>query len=488
MFLREKKVGGAKYVQLVQSKRTPDGPRGKVVASFGRKDQLIESGQVDQLAAAFARLGSTGVYLNAGTKVSVEKTCSHELKRLVIEKALKTTDIGKRCVKLLGLDDNTLPQFSGLLSGLMFPSSQSVTHFDFSALPDIDKLSEKIASVVTAGNTEDSALVVHIQREGGHDPSGSALNLLRSSITATAVNSYGQILMVTHWQEHRPLIDMISENVERLLYALPGRRLVVSLDTNLVRKDRVMLRKQLIASFHTSDVYFVTAVREPSIRLARMPQEVYEQRPNKPPMGDVGDFRYVKAIDPTVAYQEQAVREFQLHQVKSSKASLDTEGKSRSAAIEALEGMAAWDGGTLLVSNLKGEPENIVSAYVCAQRAHAFQNQMQMLCAELVRHPDRPRDASNVLERLFASSLLAHHVLDRLLKLFGEKRGVELTPDEFHSILEHQAPVTLKNADSQVTVFGDDMEELQHLCDVLGIQSEELLALPTARQAAQLAS
>ena len=61
MFVKETKVKGSgreySYLQLVEGYRDENGKvRHRVVANLGRKDQLKESGQLEKLAGAFARL------------------------------------------------------------------------------------------------------------------------------------------------------------------------------------------------------------------------------------------------------------------------------------------------------------------------------------------------------------------------------------------------------------------------------------------------
>jgi len=56
MFLREKKSGKRRYLQIVESFRDGDKVRQRILATLGRLEDLRESGQLDRLLASGARL------------------------------------------------------------------------------------------------------------------------------------------------------------------------------------------------------------------------------------------------------------------------------------------------------------------------------------------------------------------------------------------------------------------------------------------------
>lgn len=78
MFFRRKRSGKAEYLQIVKSERVDGKPRQSVVATLGRVDELVATGQFDRLLRSGARFAQTAVVLTAfengdGTKVATRQ-------------------------------------------------------------------------------------------------------------------------------------------------------------------------------------------------------------------------------------------------------------------------------------------------------------------------------------------------------------------------------------------------------------------------------
>ena len=78
MFFRRKRSGKAEYLQIVKSERVDGKPRQSVVATLGRVDALVATGQFDRLLRSGARFAQTAVVLTAfengdGTKVATRQ-------------------------------------------------------------------------------------------------------------------------------------------------------------------------------------------------------------------------------------------------------------------------------------------------------------------------------------------------------------------------------------------------------------------------------
>ena len=99
MYVKRHKVhkGGRSYVylRLVEAYRDEAGQvRHRLVATLGREDQLKASGQLEQLAASFARLDppAAGTRRGAGPLLLV----AHYLDRLGVAKLVDCADPGAR--------------------------------------------------------------------------------------------------------------------------------------------------------------------------------------------------------------------------------------------------------------------------------------------------------------------------------------------------------------------------------------------------------
>src|SRR6476620_9470976 len=65
MYFRRKQSQGRIYLQIVESHRTGDRVRQRVIATLGRLDELEASGQLDRLLRSGARFVQQAMVLNA---------------------------------------------------------------------------------------------------------------------------------------------------------------------------------------------------------------------------------------------------------------------------------------------------------------------------------------------------------------------------------------------------------------------------------------
>ena len=65
MYFRRKTPGGRAYLQIVESHRTGDQVRQRVIATLGRLDELEASGQLDRLLRSGARFVRQAMVLDA---------------------------------------------------------------------------------------------------------------------------------------------------------------------------------------------------------------------------------------------------------------------------------------------------------------------------------------------------------------------------------------------------------------------------------------
>jgi hypothetical protein len=72
MFVRLKRVRSYRYLQLVESVRSGDKPRQRVLATLGRVEQLQAEGSIDALVRSLSRFSPTALALIAGESNPVE--------------------------------------------------------------------------------------------------------------------------------------------------------------------------------------------------------------------------------------------------------------------------------------------------------------------------------------------------------------------------------------------------------------------------------
>src|ERR1700761_4073715 len=90
MYFRRKQSQGRIYLQIVESQRTGDQVRQRVIATLGRLDELEASGQLDRLLRSGARFVQQAMVLDAArtgeaaavaSNASVRPWCSNDCGR-----------------------------------------------------------------------------------------------------------------------------------------------------------------------------------------------------------------------------------------------------------------------------------------------------------------------------------------------------------------------------------------------------------------------
>ena len=101
MFFRRKLSGKTEYLQIVKNERVDGKPRQSVVATLGRVDDLVASGEIDRLLRSGARFAATAVVLTAFDNGDATKITTRRLgPALAFERLWQETG-GKRVVSEL---------------------------------------------------------------------------------------------------------------------------------------------------------------------------------------------------------------------------------------------------------------------------------------------------------------------------------------------------------------------------------------------------
>ncbi|MEL6505415.1 MAG: hypothetical protein AAFQ10_13275 [Pseudomonadota bacterium] len=429
MFLREKKVGKAAYVQLVQSTRTAQGPRSKVVASLGRSDDPKTKMTLQRLAERSASL--SGLHLNGSEPDFAAHMPNDQgsdgldipllvepaaLKRLIMKRALGRSGLTAHAVRLFHRDDSGLghadPEavsvVASAVAGVTFACPDLLAATDFAAMPDVNALPTALATVLTRGNSEDDVICVHIGRCA---TATDAHNLLGSSVFAVAVNGQGRLLMCVHWPDFAGLIDMIARHVETMLYAMPGRRLTLHLDPNLFGAERMIMLKRAVLAIHASHVHFITPLHEPSRLMSSVPEEIFEQRPEMPPIEDVKDLRYLRLPDSSLVYAEQAARQVRVDALDTWDNASENDARKRDLIRKRLDASGEWDGTTLLMTNSRADRRSIAQTYLMALTARDFLNYTGKIGQTIFNHGNLPRNGKRLMDTILALGLLGRAAL-----------------------------------------------------------------------------
>ncbi len=463
MYIRTKKVGGASYVQLVESARTKQGPRAKVIASLGRADALQTSGNLSRLAAGFAKLAGIEISSDALSDVTVRAVSSRKLQHQLYARVARELRFSDACAGLAGTNLSSA-ELGDMLGQSFFAGG--VEPHQLSALGSVEGLHTKVASAVSA-EEDDDRLVVHISKSG---PPIGPPSLLSGFISATAVNGTGQVLMTAHWLDSLPMQDMVAMHIERILRVLPGRRLTIVV-------DRTAMSKRLIAELAASDTRFVAPVREPGQLLDQMPDDIHERRLEDAPFGEIGSFRYVSGSDRDIAYKERQVRAFHLSQIEAY--SPDDLRFSRISArlSEKVQRMERWDGATLLASNMEGEARSVMAAYMGGLEARAFVSDLFNACSGIIGDPDLPRDLSTLIDGIASVNILNRELARRLVEKVLQVSGRRMSFAAIRNVICDNPPLILSDGRSELVALPEDAEIWSDLLESLRIDPAELASM-----------
>ena len=103
MFLREKKAGGNRYLQLVENKRIDGKPKQRVIASLGRIDRLEESGQLESIIRSAARFSEKVIVLTAHERGEATSASTSRIgPKLIFERLWEQSGCKDQIKDLLG--------------------------------------------------------------------------------------------------------------------------------------------------------------------------------------------------------------------------------------------------------------------------------------------------------------------------------------------------------------------------------------------------
>jgi hypothetical protein len=463
MFLRKKKVGSSYYFQLVESSRTKNGPRLKIHATLGRADQLEESGKLDKLAENFVKYSSNTLLLSKSKPADAMRVPAHALQDLVIRRLLAIHRLDQP-VKSFIAGTSTPADLRAALRQALFERGVVNSPRVLKSVLDMAGHAEAVAGLIADECEPDQRLFIYVEKQPTR-----RLTLLGGSITATAVNASGRVLMVAHWLEYLQFPEMLRHHVDHFRSVLDKDQVVIVL-------GRSLLNPRMVAHFAASRIPFVVPLHEPSALLDAEPSQVFEEKPETPPFEDVRNLRYVRAVDNHVAMKERQIREFQQTRIRRLMSDNQMHARMHHEALARMGQVARFDGTTLLATNLEdATPRDILQAYLAGQRGRRFQLQASRYLAELSMSPDLPRDIEPLLAGGLTLQLLATYLADRLAEIVSEQSGAEVDWPQVAFILNHELPLILGEGQADLLAIPTDSLVLKAVLDALSIDEKALV-------------
>lgn len=461
MFLRKKIVGRFEYFQIVESIRNKKGPRLKVHASLGRTDKMENSGVLDSFAESVAKYSQNGLFLSNTSSLKLRTMPRKIMHKLVIRQLLihaEREQINRRSMGQTEFPAN----FRKILRQTLF-GANTLVNLDFLvSMGNRAELPKNVRDLFYHSATENDSLIVHIDRPCKQS---GPLSLMKGLITATTINSKGQVILVEHWQNILPLPSMIEKHVGRLLEKVPHKRLIIVM-------DRTLVSKRLIGFFSSKNVQFIMPLYESNRTLTKMPDEIVEKHLNPNPFDDSGAFRYIRAINYCTASYERAIRETQLLRLKTTKTINLRQSREIKRVAKNLEEMADRDGNSIFVSNMRDSLDDILQYYLLGQKSGKFQAKVNEFCAKISLHLDMPRDTKDIIDGVINLQLLASHLTKPLLDKVSNVAGKRVSWSQIVNVIDNNCPITIKDGDVELVFVPTDPQILQTIFAALEIDVE----------------
>jgi len=465
MFLRKKKVGSSYYFQLVESSRTKNGPRLKIHATLGRADQMEESGNLDRLAATFVKYSQDTMLLSRSKPADAVRLAAATLQDHVIRKLLVLDGLDQP-LKALMSDGTSPADLREAIRQAMFEPGTVTSPRLLKSILDMGGQAEAVAKLIARGCEEDERLFVYLDK---HPANGRRLTLLSGSITATAVNSSGRVLMLTHWLEYLPFPEMLQSHLDHMRATLGDTQVVVIL-------GRSLINPRLIGYFAHQRLPFVAPLHEPGALLSAIPSQVFEEKPETPPFEDIRTLRYVRAVDNQVAHRERQVREFQQTRIRNLIRTNQRQARLHHDALARMAQVARFDGTTLLATNLEdASPKDILQTYLFGLTGRRFQTLATAYLARLSSSPDLPRDIEPLLGGGLTLHLLATHIADRLTRLICDHTGDAHAWPQIAFVLNHDLPLVIGDGQTEILAIPADSVILKTVLELLVIEAPALI-------------
>ena len=476
MFLRKKKVGSSYYFQLVESSRTKNGPRLKIHATLGRADHLEESGKLDRLAANFVKYSQDTLLLSRSKPAQAARLPASALQDVVIRKLLSMGKLDQP-LKAFISESSTPADLREALRQALFEPGTVTSPKVLKSILDMGAHAEAVAGLIANECEADNRLFVHLDK---HPGSARRNTLLSGSITATAVNSGGRVLMMTHWLEYLPFPEMLEMHLDYLRTALGKEEVVVVL-------GRALLNQRLVAFFVNQALPFVAPLHEPGTLLSAIPGQVFEEKPETPPFEDIRSLRYVRAVDNQVAHKEGQIREFQQTRIRGMMQANPRQARLHHDALARMAQMSRFEGTTLLATNLEeASPKDILQTYLFGQTGRRFQLLAAQYLMRLSMSPDLPRDIEPLLSGGLTLHLLANCLADRLSGMVECHAGEHVAWPQIAFVLNHEAPLVIDaEGQGELLAIPSDAKILLAVMQTLEIEPADLVkraaSLPVRR-------
>jgi hypothetical protein len=459
MFLRNKRVGNASYIQLVESSRRGGEPRINIIANLGRADKLRESGVLDKLAKNLASYSDQVIAIDGSSGVVGTRIPCAMLQEFITEKAVLNYDI-------FGLNQHiTSSNFRGreaigALSAVLFRNRSSINV----SLMETLSTAARYSSEHFGADALEGPDSIHIYIEAtAHEH----LSPLRGSVTVTVAKQDGTLLSCMNWPGFVPIADVIRKQIKSPQFAQLDQAPTVFL-------GRRVVNGHILRALVAKNIQFVAVLREavapgnPSLRFQ-------EGRFEFPSLSEVGPLRFLRAVDDRAAAMETQVRELQLSRMAALHR--DDAGVSRGAAnvgARILES-AEWAGSTIIATNLKGSANEVASVYFGSRPIADFQQYSNSFFSDIATHIDFPRAAADLANGFITAQAVAATTANALARGVSGRMGRTVTWPMIADVVTACSPVMIGQGRARAIAFALDEPVLGALLGELDIDMSALL-------------
>lgn len=365
MYFRIKQVNGERYLQLVNSKRSKNGPRQEVKASLGSVSKLLETGQLKNMIRTLNTLDPDSHEYNEpetprlsdfsfGDKnreiirnVSAECGINHWLEE-VSDAIICSDEIYDIIGNFVFKQWDQVPLGNEILS----IATRVSDHWCSNDQPsNLGSLSEFLVSTMERNAISELSVAFHDVTLGTKGFSEIRL--------VTVANRSGELIVAEILPRALPLKNAARTVLSNMRRALDTRQ--VTLHFEAARGSAKMMEE--LAQF---DLPYIALLRRPFDSIYGTSSEILDIFELTPPKNSIirnSKARYIKAISENGSFHDSRRRNLLIaHLESSSRIGIDTNFNHRQFEMRRQQ-IENWDGVTLLVTNLSDSPRSIFDRY-----------------------------------------------------------------------------------------------------------------------------
>ncbi|MEP2785104.1 MAG: hypothetical protein ABJO67_17640 [Pseudoruegeria sp.] len=440
------------------------------MASLGRADKLQDSGELKRLAESAAEMAGIDTPSKPPLCPQPSLVPSGLFRDMLLRALLRCHNQDDAFQKLVATDLSE-QDLRRITLATMFPRHSPLAPHHLDLISAMAPQSAKIQRLIQKDSSSDPELFVHIEKSC---PPNAPPSLLRGTITATACNAQGRVLMYAHWPEHLPLPDMIERHVGNMLRCLGKQKLILLVGQSI-------RNKRLLDMLHKANVQFLTPMREPHSRLAFQADTAVEAQAQTVPIQIDQGLRCIKITDHRIAMHDRQAREVQLSRLEQGPTQSPRQSRALADMRAQLEAMADWDGCVLLTTNIKAPPDDFAKMYHIHIQAQKALEQVNQLATDLNMNPDLPRNIKPLVYGCYGLNLIALSFQHQLCAIVSKALEKPITWPRLIRAIDEERPIMLRSGPEKMEI---KLQQNTPIMDALlggtQIQLKEFLAKAAA--------